>query len=75
MSLVNQQQYLWEGGLERAESKDMSFQITLYYNDESEETFFESSSTDLTEDEKYHEKLLHLEDVIDFYIELDGIIA
>ncbi|WP_044209037.1 hypothetical protein [Flammeovirga sp. OC4] len=75
MSLVNQQQYLWEGGFEKAESKEMSFQITLYYNDESEETFFESSSTDLTEDEKYHEKLLNLEDVVDFYIELEGVIA
>ena len=75
MSLVNQQQYLWEGGFENAETKELSFQITLYYNDETEETFYESSTTDLTEDEKYHEELLNSEDVIDFYIELDGVLS
>lgn len=75
MSIVNQHQYLWEGGIETSENSELSFKITLFYEDQSEESFYESSRKDLTEDHHFHQSLLSTEDVIDFAIELDGIIA
>ncbi|MBB6463370.1 hypothetical protein [Flammeovirga kamogawensis] len=75
MSIANQQQYLWEGGFEDTDNHELSFKVTLYYEDNTSETYFEPSSIDLSEDENFKQELLTQEGVIDYYIEMKGVIA
>ncbi|ANQ51082.1 hypothetical protein KMW28_17865 [Flammeovirga yaeyamensis] len=73
MSIANTNQYLWEGGYESTDTHATTFKVTLIYDDNSEEIFFENAQHDLTEDDFYASKLLAEEGVVDFYIELEGV--
>ncbi|NLR94517.1 MULTISPECIES: hypothetical protein [Flammeovirga] len=73
MSIANQQQYLWEGGFENTDSHTLSFKVTLFFDDNTSESYFEESSFDLTEDELFKSNLLEEDGVIDIYIELEGV--